>query len=200
MSATKLARQIVIRESPIGMTESLVKAMNERTAAILEGLKGELTPGILLRTNSAEYDQTLDEAIDYVIREINESGIDSINDAIEKSGKLFNINAADVRAVFESVIEDGSGGQVIEEEIDLNKFQNNFLSKLDNILEQNSGNILGFLDTTSAYVTPQEGKVLVEVYSNLNADNKKKLVEKLVSSKREFNKVLNFAVSLKEEK
>lgn len=191
--STKFAWRIVTEESPIAMTEALIKAMRERTSAILEGYKTEISPYILFENQ--DYDVKLDNAIDYVINEVNESGINSLVESIDKAAPIFKINRADLKAVFESAINDEDERPLMIEEIDLNQFQSSFLSKLDNILEDNSGNILGFLDTTSAYITPQEGKALVEVYSNLNAENKKKLVEKLVSSKREFNKVLNFALS-----
>jgi hypothetical protein len=190
--STKLARKIVVSESPIGMAEAFTLAMQERTNAILEGLFIEMAPGILLDNASDDYDTKLDNAIDYVMGQVNESGIDCLESAIVKSSNIFRVNKADIQAIFENAINDDTE---IVENINYDKFQKTFLQTLDNILEQNSGNIVGFLDTTSAYVTPKEGKVLVEVFSNLNPENKQQMVEKLISSKRNFNSILKFAES-----
>ncbi len=194
--ATKLAQRIVSSNSPIEMTEAFVLAMKERTGSICEGVRKEFASTILLENpEDTDYDKKLDSAVDYTLRSITKNGLASITESIEKASTIFKVEKGDLEHMFESSIAPETS-----EEIDapirggiFEDFEINFLSGLDNILENNSGNILMFKDSTSEYVTPEEGEKLLELYSNLNEDHKKQMVERLVSSKKEYKKLVEFA-------
>jgi hypothetical protein len=192
MPASKLARNIVLCESPIGKTNYFLKAMKERTDAILEGIRRQVAESILLEAPNSSYEDRLDNAIDYVMRRINESGINVLPESIERGSRLLRVKSEDLRAIFETAVNYDREDN-LQEKVNHDEFQAKFVDKLNQIVENNAGNILAFLDTTSAYVTPMEAKSLVEVYSQLSNNNKHKMIDKLVSSRREYNKLIEFA-------
>jgi hypothetical protein len=193
---TKLAQKMVFEESIIGFTEAFSKGMKQRADYILENLTRDFAKRILFDRLNEDYETKLDNAIDHVISCMNEQGLDNLSETIENISPLYGINPADVTAIFESALED----ETPINENKFNKLQNHLLNQLNNILEENSGNIVSFADATSVYVMPEESNALVEVYSQLNADNKQKMVDKMVTSKSSFNNVLKFATqTLSEE-
>lgn len=195
--ATKLAKRIVGTESPIEMTESFAQAMKDRAKAICEGLRKEFAERILLEnSDDVDYDNKLDSAIDYTFRYINTFGLEKINEGVKKASSIFGIEKADLENMFESSLETEEIDELQKNDRSLfEDFEINFLSGLDNIIENGSGNILAFKDATSAYITPEEGEKLLEVYSQLNDENKKKMVENLTEGKQKYQKVLEFSMN-----
>lgn len=188
--STDFARKMVQEESILGFTECFVRGMKQRTDYILENLQKGISQKILFDRLNEDYETKLDNTIDHIISEINETGIENLSETINRISALYNINPADVVFMFESAID---SNQPIEENINYNKLQQHLLKQLNTILDENAGNIISFTDTTSTYVTPQEGNALVEVYSQLGTENKQKMVERMVESKTSFNQVLSFA-------
>jgi hypothetical protein len=192
--ATKLARRIVESESPIAMTEAFLGAMRERTSTVFKGLKEQKAKYVLFENPSlVDYDEKLDAAVNFVMEKVQVQGIDSISEVIVEAAPIYKVTEKDLRNVFEDAIADPNPGLTEEAQPTFEDFQKSFLLSLDRLIENNSGNVLGFQDLTSAYVTPEEGRALLELYSNLNTGNKQKMVESLVSGKKEFERLVKFA-------
>lgn len=190
---TKLAMRIIESDSPIAMAEAFITAMNGRAAAILEGVKIQHAGSILLENaGEQDYDNKLDAAIDYVIRFTQQFGLESIAEGVEQASPIFSVDIHDLIEVFDSAlsVDDTVSAPVETAIISENK---DFLVKLDRILESNEGNILGFKDRSSAYVTPMEASSLLELFAELSPENQKTMIEKLVSSKKDFDKLVVFS-------
>lgn len=187
--ASTLARKLVLEESIIGFAETFTKSMQERSNFVLQNLAKNIAPKMLFDRLNEDYETKLDNAIDHIISEINEIGISNLSETIERISPLYGLNPSDVSSVFESSLEEEKPKN------NLNKLEEHLLKQLDNILEENSGNIISFSDATSTYVTPQECNALVEVYSQLSSENKKQMIDRMVTNKNSFNQVLNFSMN-----
>lgn len=191
--ASKFAKRIVESDSPLMMAEAFVSCLNEKTETLYKSLKEQKANYILVEDPTlVEYDEKLDAAINFVIEKIEKDGINVIAEAIVEAAPVFKVTEKDLRNVFEDAIADDIT-EDIEEIPTFEFFQSSFLKKIDAINESSTGDVVGFQDLSSVYVTPEEGRALAELYSNLNNENKKRLVEKLVSSKKEFNELVKFA-------
>lgn len=77
-----------------------------------------------------------------------------------------------------------AGGEVIEE---------NVISQLQNIVENDSTNRIQFEDGKKMVVTVNLAETILKVYSVLNESNKKQLAEMANKDKEHFGKVIDFA-------
>ncbi len=189
--ATKLAYKFIDADSPFVITEAFCDAMSERVFAIVEGIKKQRSTNILFAEETKSYEGKMDSAINYVIEDVNQNGVENITESIDKGATLYGVKSEDLKSILENAINDDE----IVENMVFETFETNFLSSLDTILENREGKIVMFKNTSSAYITPQESESLLEVYSQLNTENKKKLVETACNSRKDYNNVVQFAES-----
>lgn len=70
------------------------------------------------------------------------------------------------------------------------------IDKLNTILENNTTDLIVFEDGTKSKVSVNTAKSILEMYNQLNAQNKEMVLE-MTKTKDEFNKIINFAQSYK---
>lgn len=88
-------------------------------------------------------------------------------------------------------IEDGNTKSVIQAE----SIEKTILQSLYEIVESSEPEIVKFENNETVNVGYDTAKIIVDLYSSLNEENRDKLVDILGKSLNEFNKVYSFAIS-----
>lgn len=177
MSAIKIVESIM-NDSPLAVTNVFADYMKEMTQDRLAKKRNEIAASLF--TESMESD--LDGALDYVFDMLEQKGIDVLEESVTDAAREYNVPMDKLINVLSEEFE--------PEEKPLNE---EFITALVEMVDNNAEEIVMFENNTARLILPEEAKTILELWVNLNRENRRLLEQQILKGAQEVDKILEFA-------